>query len=328
MKTLVKVAISILLVCGALEAKSDDIGINMGVTSINNEPNLHMSDFTMGITYKFNKYIVKPRVDLDYVNVSDYKGVKSLVKGSINGIYELTTGKFTPYAMSGVGYEYVNGEIKGEFESLPFAQVGGGAVYHHDKGYNVNVEGKVLQVIGGENQNNEVILTAGVSMPVDKLLGNGDDECPIKIDEPDQDRDGIADEVDQCPDTPCYFAVDNNGCPTVATLRIHFDVDKATIRPQSLPKVDNFAQFMLSHPQLKAVITGHTDSDGSDSYNMRLSQRRAEAVMNRLIALGVSPSRLEARGMGERAPVASNATAQGKALNRRIEAKLIYPQAR
>jgi OOP family OmpA-OmpF porin len=114
----------------------------------------------------------------------------------------------------------------------------------------------------------------------------------------------------------------------VATLRIHFDVDKATIRPQSLPKVDNFAQFMLSHPQLKAIITGHTDSDGSDSYNMRLSKRRAEAVMNRLIALGVSPNRLKARGMGERQPVASNATPRGKALNRRIEAKLIYPQAR
>ncbi len=327
MKTLINLAILILLLFGLLEAKSDDIGFNIGVASIKNNPSLHMSDFSMGVSYKFNKYIVKPRVDLEYVNISDYDGVKSLIKGSINGVYELTTGKFTPYAMSGIGYEYVNGAIDGEFESLPFAQVGAGATYHHDRGYDVNVEGKILQVIGGDAQNNEVILTAGVSMPVDKLVGNSD-ECPIKIDEPDQDRDGVPDDIDQCPDTPCYFAVDSNGCPTVATLRIHFDVDKATIRPQSLPKVDNFAQFMLSHPQLRAIITGHTDSDGSDSYNMRLSKRRAEAVMNRLIALGVSPNRLKARGMGERQPVASNSTPRGKALNRRIEAKLIYPQAR
>jgi OOP family OmpA-OmpF porin len=327
MKTLARVA-SCLIVCASVaSAQSDEIGLNMGVTSINNEPNLHMKDFTMGISYKFNKYIVKPRVDLDYVNISDYKSVKSLIKGSVNGVYELTKGKFTPYAMSGIGYEYVNGEIEGEFDSLPFAQVGGGATYHSDKGYKFNVEGKVLQVIGGKNQNNEVILTAGVSVPVDKLMGN-EDECPIKIDGPDQDRDGVLDELDQCPDTPCYFAVDANGCPTVATLRIHFDVDKATIRPESLPKVDNFAQFMLANPELKAIITGHTDSDGSDAYNMRLSKRRAEAVMNRLIALGVSPNRLKAIGMGERQPVASNATPEGKALNRRIEAKLIYPHAR
>ncbi len=174
-----------------------------------------------------------------------------------------------------------------------------------------------------------MILTAGVSMAVDKLVGDSDDdECPIKIDGPDEDRDGIPDGIDQCPDTPCYFAVDSNGCPTVATLRIHFDVDRAIIRPHSLPKVDNFAQFMLSNPRLKAMITGHTDSDGSASYNMALSRRRAEAVMNRLIALGVSPERLRARGMGESAPVASNATADGKALNRRIEARLIYPQSK
>jgi len=327
MKTLARVTGFFILSIAVASAQSDDIGINLGVTSINNEPDLHMKDFTMGVSYKFNKYKLKPRVDLDYVNVKDYKGVKSLIKGSINGVYELTDGKFRPYAMSGVGYEYVNGAIKDEFESLPFAQVGGGATYHDDQGYKFNVEGKVLQVIGGENQNNEVILTAGVSVPVDKLTGD-DDECPIKIDGPDQDRDGVLDELDQCPDTPCYFKVDNNGCPTVATLRIHFDVDKATIRPQSLPKVDNFAQFMLNNPTLKAIITGHTDSDGSDSYNLRLSQRRAEAVMNRLIALGVSPDRLQAKGMGERMPVASNATPEGKALNRRIEAKLIYPHSR
>ncbi len=327
MKTLTRVTAYILLVSGIASAQSDEIGVNAGVTSIINEPNLHMKDFTMGISYKFNQYIVKPRVDIDYVKISDYKGVNSLIKGSVNGIYELSQGKFRPYAMSGVGYEYVNGGIKGEFESLPFAQVGGGATYENDSGYKFNVESKVLQVIGGEDQNNEVILTAGVSVPVDKLVGN-EEECPIKIDGPDADRDGVLDELDQCPDTPCYFAVDNNGCPTVATLRIHFDVDKATIRPQSLPKVDNFAQFMLGNPELKAVITGHTDSDGSDAYNMRLSKRRAEAVMNRLIALGVSPNRLRATGMGERVPVASNATREGKALNRRIEAKLIYPNHR
>ncbi len=85
------------LMSNIVEAQSDDIGLNVGIVSIKNEPDLHMSDFSMGISYKFNQYIVKPRVDLEYVNISDYSGVTSLVKGSINGIYELSQGKFSPY---------------------------------------------------------------------------------------------------------------------------------------------------------------------------------------------------------------------------------------
>ena len=73
-------------------------------------------------------------------------------------------------------------------------------------------------------------------------------------------------------------------------------------------------------------ITGHTDSDGSDAYNMILSEKRALAVKEQLIRYGVSAQRLSTEGKGERMPVASNATPEGKALNRRIEVKLIYPE--
>ncbi len=151
-------------------------------------------------------------------------------------------------------------------------------------------------------------------------------ECPVKIDLPDEDRDGVEDSVDQCPGTPCDFSVDSKGCPIKAILRIHFATDSAHITDYSMRKVRKFAKFLLDHKGSMVHIVGHTDDRASDEYNMVLSKKRAEAVKRALIDLGVSPSRLTTEGRGERDPIASNATPQGRALNRRIEVTLTYPQ--
>ncbi len=151
------------------------------------------------------------------------------------------------------------------------------------------------------------------------------EECPIKTDLPDRDRDGVEDSIDQCPNTPCDFSVDKKGCPLKAILRIHFNTAKWDIRPESLPKVEKFAQFLIKNKGSLVRIEGHTDSRGSDNYNMVLSKKRAESVRKKLIELGVSPSRLTAVGKGEKEPIATNKTAEGMAKNRRIEVHLTYP---
>jgi len=87
--------------------------------------------------------------------------------------------------------------------------------------------------------------------------------------------------------------------------------------------VENFAEYLKSHQGTHVLIVGHTDSIGTRRYNQILSEKRAEEVKKTLIALGVSPNRLEAEGRGEDEPIATNATPEGRALNRRIEAKLI-----
>ncbi len=150
-------------------------------------------------------------------------------------------------------------------------------------------------------------------------------ECPIKTDLPDRDRDGVEDAIDQCPNTPCDFSVDKKGCPVKAILRIHFDTDKADIRPESRPKVDKFAEFLIHNKGSLVRIEGHTDWRGSDEYNMILSKKRAESIQRALIEDGVSPARLSAVGKGEKEPVASNKTEAGMAQNRRIEVHLTYP---
>jgi len=105
-------------------------------------------------------------------------------------------------------------------------------------------------------------------------------------------------------------------------LHVHFKTDSYEIKSSSLPRIKKFAEYLKSHPDLKATIVGYTDSRGSAEYNQKLSENRAKAVYQKLIEYGVPASRLSYKGMGEANPVASNATKEGRALNRRIEAVL------
>jgi outer membrane protein OmpA-like peptidoglycan-associated protein len=98
-----------------------------------------------------------------------------------------------------------------------------------------------------------------------------------------------------------------------------FAVDQATLTLGGLREVDRVASVLRDFPQARAIIEGHTDSTGSDSYNLSLSERRADAVRAELVAAGVDPSRLSARGMGEAYPKAPNDTAAGRQQNRRVE---------
>ena len=101
---------------------------------------------------------------------------------------------------------------------------------------------------------------------------------------------------------------------------IHFDVDSAHIQPRSETVIAGIAQYMHEGPSLRFEVQGHTDSDGGAAYNLGLSQRRAQAVVDDLVAHhAIARTRLKAKGYGLTQPVAPNATAAGKALNRRVE---------
>lgn len=108
------------------------------------------------------------------------------------------------------------------------------------------------------------------------------------------------------------------------TLRVNFDsdilfdVDSAVLSVAARDELDRFAQVMLDYPKTAILVQGHTDSSGSEEYNQRLSLRRAETVQNHLLLREVDPSRIAAVGYGEGYPVADNATAEGRALNRRV----------
>jgi outer membrane protein OmpA-like peptidoglycan-associated protein len=104
---------------------------------------------------------------------------------------------------------------------------------------------------------------------------------------------------------------------------VHFDFNKATLRRDAIPVLDEAVNLLKQEPQGVGVICiGHTDSIGSDAYNLKLSTRRAEAVKDYLVSKGISARRIRVEGRGEAEPVASNATAEGRAQNRRVELRL------
>jgi len=147
----------------------------------------------------------------------------------------------------------------------------------------------------------------------------GADGCPIALDD---DHDGVLNADDLCPNTPAGQTVMKNGCPATVDLGINFENDSAEILPSANEKLDKYAAFLKQNRNYAAKIVGYTDNVGSASYNKKLSQKRANAVMKALVQRGVNPEQLSAIGMGELNPVASNATAEGRAQNRRIEAEL------
>lgn len=103
---------------------------------------------------------------------------------------------------------------------------------------------------------------------------------------------------------------------------VTFDVNSAVVRPGLYSEITRIASVVRDYPQTVVRVEGHTDSTGSESYNMDLSRRRADSVKNIVIQQGVSSSRIETVAFGESAPVASNDTEYGRAKNRRVEIKI------
>ncbi len=148
---------------------------------------------------------------------------------------------------------------------------------------------------------------------------------------PDRDGDKVLDKDDKCPDVAGTIA--NNGCPEVTdevvkklndyAKTILFDTAKATFQQQTYPVLQSIAGILKEYPSSKFSIEGHTDSDGKDATNQKLSEDRAAAVKNYLIENGIASERLTSVGYGETKPIDTNKTKAGKANNRRVEVKLV-----
>ena len=116
---------------------------------------------------------------------------------------------------------------------------------------------------------------------------------------------------------PLYDKFLTNG--KFVTTGIKFDVNKATIKPESMGTINYVVKMMQDHPELKFSVEGHTDSDGETVANQKLSEARAKSVVEAMVKAGISADRLSSKGFGESKPVSSNDSTEGKAQNRRVE---------
>ena len=137
----------------------------------------------------------------------------------------------------------------------------------------------------------------------------------------DQDGDGVFDRRDRCPDTPPNTPVRHNGCPLPTypdqapepaveaaepvrvELDVKFDYDKSVVKEESKADIKAVADFMSQYPQTTTTVEGHTDSNGSDAYNQKLSEQRAQTVADYLIGKGLPAGKVNVEGQGENSPV-------------------------
>lgn len=162
--------------------------------------------------------------------------------------------------------------------------------------------------------------------------------CPL-----DADGDGVPDYLDKCPNTPKGTEVNAEGCPIVKEKEVviitkpavieklvlsgdtNFENNRATLLPSAYAALEDVVKTMKENPDYKWEVGGHTDAVGSDASNMKLSRLRAQAVVDYLTRQGVKGSNLTMVGYGESTPIATNDTQEGKAMNRRVEIKLLTP---
>jgi outer membrane protein OmpA-like peptidoglycan-associated protein len=153
----------------------------------------------------------------------------------------------------------------------------------------------------------------------------------------DEDEDGIFDRRDRCPDTPADTPVEHHGCPLpqypasvkpveppvseVITLNgnVLFAYNQSELMPEARSELDSLMAKLQNTDVASIKVIGHTDSQGSDTYNQKLSERRASSVAAYLLSQGVAPNKLTSEGRGESQPVAENDTEEGRAQNRRVE---------
>jgi OOP family OmpA-OmpF porin len=186
----------------------------------------------------------------------------------------------------------------------------------------VNSYGECYETVGGSQKacSND---SDGDGVPDDM------DKCPdtpkdVKVDADgcplDTDGDGVPDYMDKCPQTPPGATVDEVGCMKQLVLNnIEFVVDSSNLTMEAKSTLDQVAEAIMARPDIKGMsVIGHTDNTGSDAYNQRLSEKRANAVADYLRGSGVS-SRFVTSGSGEKQPIADNATEEGRSRNRRVE---------
>lgn len=170
------------------------------------------------------------------------------------------------------------------------------------------------------------VTSAGVKVPME-ICGDvmaKEEPAPMMVDG-DDDGDGVPNSRDKCPGTRAGAKVDANGCEIIESITINLNVeefafDSAKLTPAMETALDDVAsRIAASKGNEHLDVIGHTDSTGPEAYNEKLSVRRAQSVADYLASKGVDSTMMSVSGMGESSPIASNATREGRAQNRRVE---------
>lgn len=253
--------------------------------------------------------------------------------------------ELTPFLLAGIGIARTDVALSDDDETHFTASIGAGLT---SLLFSDVVRGRVdLRGVYDDYQDGltDAVLTAGIEVALGRSRGETiiktvervvEKEVPVEVvtvkevtrdvveevEPTDSDGDGIPDYRDDCPDTLAGARTDNRGCALGQTLtieNIEFEFNKATLTPESMPIIDAAARFLNNQDNLNVVVAGHTDDIGSDAYNQKLSEARANTVLKALSDRQVNTNRLKAIGLGESFPRVANTSQENRDRNRRVE---------
>jgi len=233
--------------------------------------------------------------DVDYRNSSEDTKITLF---SVNGIknYKITE-NFELYALGGLGYERISDSEYGN-ESDPFFNYGVGVGYSLPNDLSIKVDAR--HELKFDNDKN-IIYTVGLSIPFGQK--NASKKKEVKKFEMKKKDDMTISNVNK-------------------DLSVLFEVDSYTIKDSDINAVKEYAQYIKTVPNVKIVLEGHTDSTGTESYNMKLSQKRANSAKEILRASGISEDKITTIGYGETKPFVPNDTIENRQKNRRVIGQL------
>ena len=267
-------------------------GLNDG-TLVGGSLGYFVSDNTL-LNIGLGKY---KNLEVDEANGEDVKGKLAQVEA----VYHFGTGNVLPYISAGLAHQELKADSDNTDDRTTMAMAGVGIKNYLNE--NFFVKAGVDALYGFDHGNTE--WQAGVGLGInfgsksEPVAEPAPAPAPAPAPEPAPEMQSVRVELD-----------------------VLFDFDKDTIRPEFRQDIQSLAEFMKTYPSVTTTVEGHTDSVGSDSYNQNLSERRANAVREALISEGVDGSRVSSAGYGEARPIADNATDEGRAMNRRVEAEV------
>jgi len=275
-----------------------------------------------------------------YHDIDGSPGQEHLELGfNVSGNF-LPDSMFSPYVIGGIGYLRADVGTP-DFGGLPPADstannaiATGGLglkINFGDSPWSLRAEWRLRHAFDSDDSLTDHIASLGIQYS----FGGGSAAAMAAASEPDPDTgvvvpvvpvdsdgDGVPNDRDQCPETPAGAKVDARGCELVDFDNIYFGFDSAVLLATAKRMLDDSASVLKRHPDVKIDITGFADSRGPESYNMKPSERRAEAVREYLEQAGVDAERLSARGYGESHDGASDLSANGLAESRRVELRV------
>ena len=307
------------------------------------DPDRKVDDSMAGLQVQFGKEMSR-RLSLEgllgYQDIDGFPGQEHLELGfNVLGKF-LPDSRFSPYVIGGLGYLRADVGVP-DFGGLPPADstannltATGGLglqIQFGDSPWSLRTEARLRHAFDSDDSLTDAIVTLGLQYnfggrsAASAMAASEPQEAPAAVVAAvpaDSDGDGVANDRDQCPGTPAGVKVDARGCEVVKLKNVYFGFDSAVLLATAKRMLDQSASALRRNSDLQVEITGYADSRGPESYNMKLSERRAEAVRNYLEQAGVDASRMSARGLGESHPGASDMSANGLAQNRRVELRV------